>query len=47
MGVNIHYCIYFIYYVQWPKEDLKESQVPTKFVENAIMARLSMIDPYK
>ncbi|XP_075979194.1 ubiquinone biosynthesis protein COQ9-A, mitochondrial-like isoform X2 [Anticarsia gemmatalis] len=31
----------------WPKEDIKESKVPAKFVENAIMARLLMIDPYK
>ncbi|KAL4703285.1 hypothetical protein ACJJTC_015417 [Scirpophaga incertulas] len=31
----------------WPKEDLKESNVPTKFIENSIMARLLMIEPYK
>lgn len=31
----------------WPKEDLKASKVPANFVENAIMARLLMIDPYK
>ncbi|XP_063828105.1 ubiquinone biosynthesis protein COQ9, mitochondrial-like isoform X2 [Ostrinia nubilalis] len=31
----------------WPKEDLKEHKVPTKFIENAIITRLSMIEPYK
>ncbi|XP_049874116.1 ubiquinone biosynthesis protein COQ9, mitochondrial-like isoform X2 [Pectinophora gossypiella] len=31
----------------WPKEDLKDSRVPVKFIENAIVARLLMIEPYK
>lgn len=31
----------------WPKEELKEPKVPTKFIENAIMTRLLMIEPYK
>ncbi|XP_037973434.2 ubiquinone biosynthesis protein COQ9, mitochondrial [Plutella xylostella] len=31
----------------WPKEDLTESKVPTKFVENAIVTRLQMLEPYK
>ncbi|CAB3259751.1 unnamed protein product [Arctia plantaginis] len=31
----------------WPSEELKDSKVPAKFVENAIMTRLLMIDPYK
>ncbi|CAH0729642.1 unnamed protein product, partial [Brenthis ino] len=31
----------------WPKEDLKESKVPAQQIENAIMTRLLMIDPYK
>ncbi|KAJ0178372.1 hypothetical protein K1T71_006195 [Dendrolimus kikuchii] len=31
----------------WPKEDIKESKVPMKFIESAIMTRLLMIEPYK
>ncbi|XP_050351811.1 ubiquinone biosynthesis protein COQ9, mitochondrial-like isoform X2 [Nymphalis io] len=31
----------------WPKEELKESKVPAQLIENAIMTRLLMIDPYK
>ncbi|KAI5645469.1 COQ9 domain-containing protein [Phthorimaea operculella] len=31
----------------WPKEDLKDSKVPVKFIENAITERLLMINPYK
>ncbi|GBP19900.1 Ubiquinone biosynthesis protein COQ9, mitochondrial [Eumeta japonica] len=31
----------------WPKEDLKHSRVPVKFLENALMTRLLMIQPYK
>ncbi|XP_060802382.1 ubiquinone biosynthesis protein COQ9, mitochondrial isoform X2 [Amyelois transitella] len=31
----------------WPKEDLKEKKVPAQFIENAIMTRLLMIEPYK
>ncbi|XP_064292268.1 ubiquinone biosynthesis protein COQ9, mitochondrial-like isoform X3 [Plodia interpunctella] len=31
----------------WPKENLKESKVPAKFIENAIFTRLLMIEPYK
>ncbi|XP_045495592.1 ubiquinone biosynthesis protein COQ9, mitochondrial-like isoform X2 [Colias croceus] len=31
----------------WPKEDLKDSKIPAQKVENAIMARLLMLEPYK
>ncbi|CAH2244496.1 jg17970 [Pararge aegeria aegeria] len=31
----------------WPKEELKESKVPAQQIENAIMTRLLMIEPYK
>ncbi|CAG5025467.1 unnamed protein product [Parnassius apollo] len=31
----------------WPKEGLKESKVPVQFIEDAIMTRLLMIQPYK
>lgn len=31
----------------WPKEDLNESKVPMTFIENAIMTRLLMLEPYK
>ncbi|XP_045483917.1 ubiquinone biosynthesis protein COQ9, mitochondrial isoform X2 [Pieris rapae] len=31
----------------WTKDDIKESKIPVQKVENAIMIRLSMIDPYK
>ncbi|CAH2039726.1 unnamed protein product, partial [Iphiclides podalirius] len=31
----------------WAKEDSKELKVPAIFIENAIMTRLSMIQPYK
>ncbi|XP_026316735.1 uncharacterized protein LOC113227874 isoform X2 [Hyposmocoma kahamanoa] len=31
----------------WTVEDLKGDKVPVKFVENAIVSRLLMIDPYK
>ncbi|CAG9793794.1 unnamed protein product [Diatraea saccharalis] len=31
----------------WPKDDLKDNKVPSKFIENAIMTRLLMIEPYK
>ncbi|XP_059054051.1 ubiquinone biosynthesis protein COQ9, mitochondrial-like isoform X2 [Achroia grisella] len=31
----------------WPKEEVKEPKVPVKFIENAIITRLLMIDPYK
>lgn len=31
----------------WPKDQVRESNVPTKFIENAIMTRLFMIEPYK
>ncbi|XP_073947242.1 uncharacterized protein isoform X2 [Choristoneura fumiferana] len=31
----------------WPKEQLIETKVPAKFIENAIMTRLLMIEPYK
>lgn len=31
----------------WPREDLKGSKVPAQEIENAIMTRLLMIDPYK
>ncbi|CAH2981246.1 unnamed protein product [Chilo suppressalis] len=31
----------------WPKEDLKANRVPSKFIENAILTRLLMIEPYK
>ncbi|XP_045450806.1 ubiquinone biosynthesis protein COQ9, mitochondrial [Melitaea cinxia] len=31
----------------WPKGELKESKVPAQLIENAIMMRLLMIEPYK
>ncbi|XP_063363735.1 ubiquinone biosynthesis protein COQ9, mitochondrial-like isoform X2 [Cydia amplana] len=31
----------------WPKDQVKESKVPAKFIENAIVTRLLMIEPYK
>ncbi|XP_014359507.2 ubiquinone biosynthesis protein COQ9, mitochondrial [Papilio machaon] len=31
----------------WPKEDLKNMKVPVQLIENAIMTRLLMIQPYK
>ncbi|XP_069359142.1 ubiquinone biosynthesis protein COQ9, mitochondrial-like isoform X1 [Maniola hyperantus] len=31
----------------WPKEELKESKVPAQQIENAIMTRLLMIEPFK
>ncbi|CAK1586277.1 unnamed protein product [Parnassius mnemosyne] len=31
----------------WPKEGLKESKLPVQLIENAIMTRLLMIQPYK
>lgn len=33
--------------LKWPKEELKESKVPAQLIENAIMMRLLMIEPYK
>ncbi|XP_026731800.1 ubiquinone biosynthesis protein COQ9, mitochondrial-like isoform X2 [Trichoplusia ni] len=31
----------------WPKMELKGTTVPSQFIENAIMTRLTMIDPFK
>ncbi|XP_068618180.1 ubiquinone biosynthesis protein COQ9, mitochondrial-like isoform X2 [Battus philenor] len=31
----------------WPKEDIKDSKVPLQYIENAIMTRLLMIQPFK
>lgn len=33
--------------LKWPKEEIKESKVPAQLIENAIMTRLLMIEPYK
>ncbi|XP_041986717.1 ubiquinone biosynthesis protein COQ9, mitochondrial-like isoform X2 [Aricia agestis] len=31
----------------WPKEELKEPNIPVKLIEDAIVTRILMIDPYK